>query len=95
MICQDTYEQHWPTAAGDFCRRCGEQLVHCLQDGPDCQGAVEYRMPLSGTGKPFARCDHHWNLRLIEQDRINRTYPTHAPADFDPSYAGERWDDDY
>jgi hypothetical protein len=67
----------------------------CLQDGPDCQGAVEYRMPLSGTGKPFARCDHHWNLRLIEQDRINRTYPTHAPADFDPSYAGERWDDDY
>jgi hypothetical protein len=24
-----------------------------------------------------------------------RRYPSSAPADFDPSYAGERWDEDY
>lgn len=60
-----------------------------------CHGTIEYRTPLSGTGRAFPRCDRHWDLRLAEQDRINERYPTHAPADFDPSFAGERWDDDY
>lgn len=60
-----------------------------------CTGNVEYRESLSGTGTPIARCDGHWSLRLKEQDRINRTYPRHAPADFDPMYAGESWDEDY
>ena len=59
-----------------------------------CEGEVEYRMPLSGTGRAFPRCDHHWDLRLREQERINRTYPQTAPSDFDPSYAGESWDED-
>jgi hypothetical protein len=60
----------------------------------DCEGEVEYRMPLSGTGKSFPRCEFHWDKRLIEQDRINATYPTLQPSDFDPSYAGESWDED-
>jgi len=59
----------------------------------DCDGPVEYRYALSSTGKSFPRCDHHWTLRLMAQDQINRRYPTHAPADFDPMYAGEVWDD--
>lgn len=61
----------------------------------DCTGTVEYRFPLSGTGKAFPRCDKHWGERLDRQRDINSRYPTHAPSDFDPSYAGERWDDDY
>lgn len=65
----------------------------CLNHGPTCSGAVEYRMPLSGTGRAFPRCEHHWSLRLVEQERIDRTYPVHAPSDFDPSYAGESWDE--
>jgi hypothetical protein len=60
-----------------------------------CSGAVIYRYPLSGTGKSFVRCDHHWAIRCDEQDRINRKYPQTAPRDFDPSYAGESWDEDY
>lgn len=24
LICQGTYTVHWPTAAGDTCRRCGQ-----------------------------------------------------------------------
>ena len=69
--------------------------LECL-DGPEgCEGAVEYRMALSGTGVSYPRCDKHWSDRLDVQEGINRRYPTHAPSDFDPSYAGESWDDDY
>jgi hypothetical protein len=36
---------------------------------------------------------------MRESEAINAAararYPVHAPADFDPTYAGERWDDDY
>ena len=62
--------------------------------GDTCEGPVEYRMPLSGTGKSFPRCDKHWEKRLDVQQGINERYPTHAPSDFDPSYAGESWDED-
>lgn len=62
-----------------------------------CEGAVEYRPPLSGTGKSFPRCDRHWDERLDRQAEIDRRYPDSPipPADFDPTYAGERWNDDY
>ena len=71
--------------------------MKCLDDYEEstCSGPVEYRFALSGTGKSFPRCDHHWQMRLIKQDEINRRYPYHQPYDFDPSYAGERWDEDY
>lgn len=70
--------------------------LECLDDHHgNCRGPIEYRMPLSGTGRAFPRCDRHWDLRLAEQDRINERYPAFAPADFDPLDAGERWDDDY
>lgn len=63
----------------------------------DCAGEVEYRFPLSGTGRSFVRCDHHWSERLDRQAEIDRRYPdSHfAPADFDPTYAGESWDYDF
>lgn len=58
-----------------------------------CSGPVEYRMPLSGTGRPFPRCDHHWDLRLDahEQEMERDARARHV----DPIYAGERYDDDY
>jgi hypothetical protein len=71
--------------------------LECLDAGREddpCEGAVEYRHALSGTGRSFPRCARHWEARLKEQDRINRTYPTLAPSDFDPAYAGESWDED-
>lgn len=69
----------------------------CLNAGPDCKGAVEFRMPLSGTGKSFPRCDKHWDDRLDTQRGIDERYPDSPmpPADFDPSYAGESWNGDY
>ena len=69
--------------------------MECLDDGRnDCLGPIEYRMPLSSSGKSFPRCERHWDARLKEQARINRDYPYNQPSDFDPSYAGEAWDED-
>ena len=47
--------------------------------------AAECRSP-AVTGTP--------NARLDREDEIRRRYPQHQPADFDPTYAGERWDED-
>jgi hypothetical protein len=65
----------------------------CLDARPDseCEGAVEFRMALSGTGRSFPRCDKHWNERLVIQEGIDQRYPQHQPSDFDPAYAGEEW----
>jgi hypothetical protein len=72
-----------------------DETLECLNAGLDCEGTVEYRMPLSGTGKSFPRCDEHWASRLNAQEQINARYPEHVPSDFDPYYAGESWDGDY
>ena len=72
-----------------------EQL-ECLDGhGGGCEGEVEYRMPLSGTGRSYPRCDFHWAERWEYQQQLNERYPVHAPADFDFLDAGEHWDEDY
>ncbi len=63
-------------------------------DNPECKGTVEYRMSLSPSGRSYPRCWHHWSARLDTQASINRRYPSQQPADFDPTYAGERWSDE-
>lgn len=68
-------------------------------DGPhDCTGEVFARNSLSGSGMSFYRCDGHYSSYVARTqpkiDDINRRYPAQAPADFDPTYAGERWDED-
>jgi hypothetical protein len=69
--------------------------VECLDEGDGaCGGALECRYPLSRTGRSFPRCDVHWAKRLDRQADIDRRYPPTAPRDFDPGYAGERWDDE-
>jgi hypothetical protein len=61
-----------------------------------CAGEVEYRMPLSATGVSFPRCEKHWNERLDLQEKLNRDWPDSPipPAWFDPTYAGERWNEE-
>ena len=71
-----------------------EILCMDRHDAP-CSGAIEYRMSLSGTGMSYPRCDYHWDARLTHEEGIRNRYPYHAPSDFDPSYAGETWGDDY
>jgi hypothetical protein len=71
-------------------------ILECLDASEKCRGPVEYRMPLSSTGRPFPRCEKHWSDRLDRQEEINRRYPDSPipPADFDPHYAGERWNEE-
>jgi hypothetical protein len=75
------------------------EAPECLEsygDSEHCEGNVEYRMALGGTVS-YPRCNFHWNKRLDFNDRVTRHYPDSpiAPSWFDPSYAGEQWDDDY
>lgn len=74
-----------------------DRTLRCLdQARGGCSGPVEWRDPLTATGRSFARCEKHWDARLDEQERILERYPDSpvAPSWFDPAYAGERWDDD-
>jgi hypothetical protein len=68
--------------------------VECLNshDG-SCKGAVEYRMPLSGSGKSFPRCDKHWSDRLDLEQGLRERYPINPPADWSYLDAGEYWDE--
>lgn len=80
---------------GEVCQECLLTHEDCL-DGPEgCKGAVEYRESLTGTGTAIKRCDEHWSKRLDLEQELRERYPVHPPSDFDPSYAGESWDEDY
>lgn len=75
-----------------------EQLT-CLDDHKGgCGGDVEYRMPLSPSGRAFPRCDVHWSARLDEEERITERVGNWrsdvAPSWFDPEAAGERWNEE-
>lgn len=70
--------------------------LECLDESTHCRGEVRYRDALTETGVRYPRCDAHWEKRLAKQRRIDEDYGySNPPAWFDPSYAGERWDDDY
>lgn len=71
----------------------------CL-DGPSgCEGEIFERPTMSGSGDTYPRCDKHYEAyveRLTPvMDDIRRRYPEQAPADFDPFYSGEQWNEDY
>lgn len=74
-------------------------VLVCLDAGDGCEGNVEYRMPLSGTGRSFPRCDHHWEERLVKHaadiERHGNPESPVAPEWFDETAIGERWNEDY
>jgi hypothetical protein len=94
--CGDSEADHvW----SDLARSESEpEPLECLEESPECSGDVEYRMPLSGTGRAFPRCEFHWDKRLEQQEKIERKYAVNSsvpPEGFDPADAGEHWDYDY
>lgn len=70
-------------------------LTHddCL-DGPEgCSGPVEY---CTTDGLKFwPRCAGHFSIRLDREAMYRDHDSSFPPSWFDPTYAGERWDDDY
>lgn len=69
----------------------GDDVLKCLERSPACAGPVEYRHALSGTGKPFPRCEHHWSARLERhQEDLDRDA---RARNVDTSYAGEVYEE--
>lgn len=68
----------------------------CLDGPADCAGPVEYRTtPDRRDGKSFPRCEAHFERRLSSTERNLELMSDTPPAWFDPTYAGERWSEDY
>jgi hypothetical protein len=72
--------------------------MNCL-DGPEgCTGEVCERLSRSGSGMRFPRCEGHYIEYAQRMDAVHaktrRRYPATPPSWFDPTYAGERWDDE-
>lgn len=69
--------------------------LRCLDSGPECVGPVEMRLN-ARTWTSLPRCEYHWEKRQDLQRRIDRNYPDSAspPPWFDPSAAGESWEED-
>jgi hypothetical protein len=69
--------------------------IRCLNFNEDCHGKVEYHLnPDRDDFKTFPRCEFHQAIRLRHAEETIRKYPINPPADFDPAYAGESWDED-
>jgi hypothetical protein len=69
----------------------------CLEwRGPKsgCEGPVEYHSTDPGYRSAFPRCEKHWLERLDREEEYRQFDTPVAPSWFDPSYAGERWDED-
>ena len=75
-----------------------DAFLECLEGPEGCAGAVEYR-PVPPRGeRAFPRCELHseqrW-ARYDDPDSIERWADSDVPPPwFDPSAAGERWEDD-
>lgn len=68
----------------------------CLEYGADCRGKVEFHT-VGSSMKAWPRCEYHAERRLERYEHSIEKYADSvlAPDWFDPSIAGERWDDDY
>lgn len=65
-------------------------------DTAECRGEVEEHSSRSGMTSAL-RCSFHWNEHNDKLDHISRDFPDSpmAPSWFDPSYAGETWNEEY
>lgn len=100
-------EWHWnagvpmgqPGCPQDACHPVDDDADHelpadaCIELGDDCNGPVEYRMALSGTGRSYPRCAHHWDRRLDKEQELQERYPPQPPDDWSHWDAGEYWDE--
>lgn len=62
-----------------------------------CQGPVEGRPSAAGTGTLIYRCTAHARAAQKQAEAIRSRYPDspNPPGWFDPTTAGESWDESY
>jgi hypothetical protein len=59
----------------------------------ECRGEVQMRYSQMGTPNP--RCEAHQDRRDGVEQHIRELESPLPPDDFDESYAGEHWNEDY
>ena len=78
-------------------------MTDCIEHNnpAECEGEVGMYSALSGSGIAYPRCEKGYQ-EYVERvqprmDEVRERYPDSpfAPSWFDPTYAGESWDDDY
>lgn len=71
--------------------------MKCINESPECEGEVELRPAPPMGEKSYARCEYHQAQRWARYDgSLEQEAQSPVPPDwFDPSFAGERWDDEY
>jgi hypothetical protein len=72
------------------------RLSTCINGPWECEGEIE-AYAFGRNGKAFPRCRKHADERREKEEELNRDYPDSpfAPAWFDETAIGERWNDDY
>lgn len=77
--------------ATDYATECENHGMDDIQ----CGGEVDWHRTIGGT-MTVRRCWNHQEAKLDALEAINRRYPDSPvpPSDFDPFYAGERWNYD-
>lgn len=70
------------------------ECIEYGEAGENCEGNVDYGGPPRGSGP--ARCDKHMTERWERYDNSIERYADSdcVPSWFDPTIAGERWEDD-
>lgn len=75
-----------------------DEPLECLDDHGEntCRGPIEFHSVDPGRAVAFPRCEKHWGARLDSRENSIEKYENSdvAPDWFDPSFAGERWDED-
>lgn len=70
----------------------------CLRDYGEntCRGEVTARLSYAGTGTVIHECAFHLDESGKQNEEHCRNYPDSdvAPWWFDPTFAGERWNED-
>ena len=70
--------------------------MECLNESDDCSGPVEMWHSGGASGRSWPRCTHHGEKRLYDREGSMEMYADSelAPSWFDPTIAGERWNED-
>lgn len=74
------------------------EVQKCLDEPQgNCVGPVVGRPSYAGTGTTIWRCTAHDNAAYAKVQELRGKYPDSpsAPAWFDPTAAGESWDEEY
>jgi len=73
-----------------------EMCIDFVEEDP-CKGPIEFHSVDPGRTQAWPRCEKHWAKRLARRENSMEKYENSdvVPSWFDPTFAGERWEEDY